>query len=157
MFRQDFPFRESHTTESTTECLNESEGCLQCDSFQEGRISLLLQVSYRSKLFLSQFWRNHGAAMRCCFQERKLSQFYSSEKTPLNNRKRALYCLCAMGSPQFMSERFLVLNVCNLLTSSKCSGSGRANAEIGNWKNFFTAGCAELAHQLKYVNRTRRE
>ena len=94
--------------------------------------------------------------MHCCFQQRKLSQFYSSEKTPLNNRKRALYCLCAMGSPQFMSERFLVLNVCSLLTSSKCSGSGRANAEIGNWKNFFTAGCAELAHQLKYVNRTRR-
>jgi hypothetical protein len=85
--------------------------------------------------------------MHCCFQQRKLSQFYLSEKIPLNNRKRALYCLCAMRSPQFMSERFLVLNVCNLLTSSKCAGSGRANAEIGNWKNFFIsapAGCRRI-------------
>ncbi len=33
----------------------------------------------------------------------------------------------------------------------------RSKAEWRNWEKNFTAGCTELAHQLKYVNRTRCE
>ena len=31
----------------------------------------------------------------------------------------------------------------------------RSKADWRNWKKIFTAGCAEIAHQLRCVNRTR--